>query len=588
MVRRTTLWVVVGLAVAGLLAGCAGGRQRSPRAGPDWSRGVVVGDASINDVVALYPEPDGQRVHLAWGWSADDKGRIRYLQLDGEGTVVEAHDLPLAVRSPRRVHLLPGTEEGLVAFYLSGVGDNRRLYAVRLSRAGEVLGGPVEVSGGELEVDDYAVVSTVAGADVFWCNDTYLTRGLYHRQVDHLGRPLGVSRLMVEGGTSPSAQTGDDGRVHLAWLYEPGALEEHIYYAAFDPATQELGTPVRVGQFTLNPKATLYGPVVALGRGRVYIAWAWQQLAATLGAAAGEGECWYVTFPFGAAGTTDPRHLALPSRSRPEYQPAQGAFAYTQLAAAREGGSALVYMPNPVAGERDEAALGLAFHTATRTGSRVQIGVVYLAGSELKGYQIAGQGGAMVMRPVLAADGQNHLHLAWLEPAGFHHYRVYYASTRQEVRAALGRFGRDDVIDGAYTVAWTLVQSVSMFPVAFVWLAVPLAWVVGYYLVKADADLGQRGPRIALGVAVALYILCKIVLMPGSFVEAAPFVSYLSPAVANIYMGVLPVAILLVASGALWLYLRRGESRTLLVGYVVFGATDALITLLLYAPGMLG
>jgi hypothetical protein len=510
------------------------------------------------------------------------------VQLDGEGTVVRAHSLPLPVKSPHKVTLLPDGQGGLILCYLSGLGEERRLYSAHLDAAGQVLAGPAEVSEGDLSADGYTAAAGASGVEVFWSNEAQPTRGLYHRRLDQAGNPTGASRLLAEGGMKPCAQAAEDGHVHLAWLYEPGAQEEHMYYASFDPATHDLSTPVPVSHFALNPRATLYGPVLSLSRGRVHIAWAWQHLASSLGAAAGEGECWMVSFPFGAAGTTAPQRLSLPAKSSPDYELAQGTFGYTQLARAREGGSALVYMPDPVAGEREEAALGLAFETATRTSSRVQIGVVYLADGAVKGYQIAARGGNVVVRPALAADGQNQLYLAWLEPAGFHRYLVYYASTREATRAALGRFGRDDIIEGAYTLAWTLVQGASMFPIAFVWLAIPMAWVVGYYLVKADADLHQRGPRIALVVALVLYMLCKLALMPGSFLEAAPLLSRLPPQMADLYMGALPVAIAVAGLGALRLYLKRVESSTLLIGYVVFAGTDALLTILLYAPGILG
>jgi len=111
---------------------------------------------------------------------------------------------------------------------------------------------------------------------------------------------------------------------------------------------------------------------------------------------------------------------------------------------------------------------------------------------------------------------------------------------------------------------------------------------MGYYLVKADADLRQRGPQIALVVALALYMLCKLALMPGSFLEAAPLLSRMPLQMANLYMGVLPVAIAVAGLGALRLYMKRAESPTLLIGYIVFGGTDALLTMLLYAPGILG
>lgn len=588
MVKRILLLIAVGLVAPGLLLGCVAGPARSPKVGPDWSRGVNIGECAFNDRVALYVEPGGQRVHLAWGRATGEGDRVRYVQLDHQGAVVQERLLPFAARSPRQVRLLPDGGDGLILCYLGGLGDSRRIFAAHLDSLGGVLAPPVPVSGDERGADEFVAVATATGAEVFWSHDGPAMRGLFHLRLDQAGRLAEPSRLLAEDGISPHAQVGQDGRLHLTWIYEPDYYEENVYYAPFDPAARELGTPVRVGYFALSPKATRFGPVLALSKNRVYIAWAWEHLAAGVASAAGEGECHYASFPFGAAGTTEVQALTLPPLSRPHYQPAHGAFAYTQLARAEGGGSGLVYMPNPAPGQESEAALAVALETATRTGSRVQIGVVYLADGAVKGYQIAGRGGTIVMRPVLAADAQSQLHLAWLEPAGAHRYRVFYATTSQAARTALGRFGRDDVIDGAYAITWGLVQSLSMFPIAFIWLAVPFAWVVGYYLVKVEGDLGRRGPRIALLVSIVLYFFCKFLLMPAGFIGAAPFLDRMSPAVADVYVLALPMAILAVALGVLLLYARRAESRTLLVGYVVFGLTDAGLTLLLYAPGVLG
>lgn len=49
----------------------------------------------------------------------------------------------------------------------------------------------------------------------------------------------------------------------------------------------------------------------------------------------------------------------------------------------------------------------------------------------------------------------------------------------------------------------------------------------------------------------------------------------------------LPLAILGAALGVMGLYLKKAESHSLLAAYLIFGATDAFLTIALYAPGFL-
>ncbi len=586
MVKRTALLALLAVVLVGGLVGCSAGPARSLTPGPDWSRGELLGLCSVNDNVALCPG-DGA-THLAWGRVSPQGDYIEYVLLDGQGKVLSQGPLPFAVRSPHMVRLLPDRQGGLIITYLSGIAEARRLYAAHLDGAGQVLRGPAAVSGEDLAVDEYAAVASDAGVDIFWSNNDRRTRGLYHLELDATAQVAAPSKLVAEGGISPDAQRASDGVVHVTWVFEPGYYEETIRYAQFDSAKRELIAPAQVGAFVLNAKSARYGPALALGRDRVYVVWSWERLASSYTTSAGEAQCRYVSFPFGQASAASEQALALPANARPGYRPAEGAFGYSQLAPVAGEQSPLVYMPGAAPGQRDEAALALAFQTQTRTHSRVEIGVVFLADGAPKGYQEAGKSDRLIIRPVLAVDGQGQLHLAWLQVAGVNRYEVYYASTRPAVRVALDRFGRDDIVAAAYSAAWTLVQGISAFPIAFFWLFLPLIWVMLYYLIKVDGELYRRGSRIALGVAIVLYVFCKFFLMPANYMGAAPFVDRMSAAVADVYMVALPLGILAVAGVMLRVYARRAESSTLLLGYFVFAATDAALTLLLYGPGIIG
>ncbi|MDI7277218.1 MAG: hypothetical protein QME94_14680 [Anaerolineae bacterium] len=624
MRKRTLLLSALGLSLACLVTACAPTPARTQAAGPDWSRGVLLGESSFNEAVGFHAEADGERVHLAWGEVSGAGDRIRYLQLDGEATVVRDIALPLPVRSPHQLRLLPDGQGGLVMCYLSGIAESRRLHSAHLDSDGQVLARAEEISGLSPEVDDYTAVATPSGIEVFWSNEWLRTRGLYHLRMDRSGAPLTPSRLLVPGGYAPHAQLDRDGRLHLTWLQEPGYYEMKVYYATYDIGQSTLGEPALVASFNLRSKATRYGPVLALSEDRVHIFWSWQYMAPGglyfgSDALAGEGELHYVSFPTGAPEQAEGRTLVLRADVRPHYGPAQGIYAYSQLAPTGPGGgqvtvdiappgpwlpmrlvslyrerdekcgigTSLVCMPAPAPGQRDEVALGLVLLTSTRSRTSLQIGVAYLADGEEKGYQLAARGRRALVRPVLAADERGQLHLAWLESAGFNRYQVYYASTRPEVRRALGRPGADDVVTVLQGLGWNLVQAASIMPASILWVFLPLILLLGYSWLRPEARLGRAGPSIALAAAILLHVLGKLFLLPANIIAAAPLVERLPASVVEVYQFALPAAVLFASLGALALYGKRSQNRSLLVAYLVFAGSDVLLTSLLYAPGML-
>ncbi|MGB9593699.1 MAG: hypothetical protein ACPL7R_06150, partial [Anaerolineae bacterium] len=568
----------------------------------------------------------GSAVHLAWGQVSSEGDAIRYVQMDARGNVAHDRALPIAVRSPRQVRLLPDGQGGLLLLWLNGVGEARRVVAAHLDAAGQPVGTAVQVSAPAPEADSFAATATASGVEVFWSYEgASPARGIYHVRLDTAGQPVAPSARIVEGGIGPQAAAGPDGYVHLAWIHEPKPDEEHVYYARFDPAAREIESPREVGKFVGGIKVRGYGPEVALAGNRAYVFWAWERLVSPLyllsAPEAGEGECHYVALPL-TDGSAPPSEqtLNLPIIARPSYVPATGAYAYTALAepapdagqlvrvyapvpgikttmpganmppqyTQRVGANSMaVYMPAPAAGSRDEVAVSVVFLTATKRAQHLVVGVAYLADGTLKGYQIAGRSATEAIRPTLAVDDRGHLHLAWLEPGGVRRYVVYYASTAPETRATLNAFTLRDAGDALMQGLWRIVEAVSLFPMAFLALLAPLLWIVGYMVAKAEANLRFRGPRIALVVAILLYIPAKFFLLPPDLLSFPPFWDRVPPAGANALVIGLPVVILGAALGIMTLYLRKAETRSLLPAYLIFAATDAFLTVALYAPGFL-
>jgi len=199
---------------------------------------------------------------------------------------------------------------------------------------------------------------------------------------------------------------------------------------------------------------------------------------------------------------------------------------------------------------------------------------------------VSGKTRSSSLRPVLLADAQDNLHLAWIDAAGFGLYDVFYASTSTEARAALSRLTVRDVANAFFDVLWGIAQAASFLPIVFAWVFVPLILVALYLFIRVEGDLSRRGPRWMLILSLLLYVATKYLFRP-NWMAALPLPANLASSIANVLMYATPLLISAVAGLLTWLFIRRREYASLFAVFLIFVATDAVMTLLIYVPGIL-
>jgi len=177
-------------------------------------------------------------------------------------------------------------------------------------------------------------------------------------------------------------------------------------------------------------------------------------------------------------------------------------------------------------------------------------------------------------------------HLNWIDTAGFGRYAVYYAATTPEARQNLNRLGADDVMAALFGVAWGLAQAASFFPIALVWFFPPLVVLALYAFIRAEDSLERVGSRVMLAVGGLLYIASKYVFRP-NWLSALPLPRGTPAGLANALLYLAPLLITGIAVVLTWLFVRRRPYVSLLPTFGVFAVSDALLTLLVYVPGIL-
>jgi len=592
---RAGIALLALLAIAGLLSGCTAAAEKTEFAGPDWSRGIIIGASHINNRPAILWDTAQDSALVSWLAHTEQGWRIQVARINAQAEASVA-TLPFPMRAPTRIQMASAGQGALHLFWLDAPGGQRPgLYHARATTDGTPLDEPTRISGDASDVTGYCTFRGADGAlDVLWADVSGGDSQMFHARLADSGEILTAPHALGIAGADPYAAVDNDGTVHLAWHLGQAMAPEKILYATLDLATFQVGEPTVMASFPMGTGLALYPPEIALETGWVYVIWSLEQRGG--GLTPGTAETQYQAFPIGQPRRHSGGPVYLPALAKPEYQATNGAFNYAHLyplmsddgAVVLRNPSDYVYMQFAVPGQRDEAGLLLAVNMAMpRRAGKVQIAFLALDDGRVKGYEVALRTLSGSLRPAAVVDDEGALHLACLGVGGFGTYEVLYASTAPEIRTALNRLTIQDLFGLLLGRTWTTASALSFFPMLVIWLFLPFAWLVGFYLARPDADLTTRTGRVGLGVAIALYLFSKLFMLP-AFLWYAPFLDVVPPRYEWVVLLGFPLLLLGLGLLAMRAYIRRSERKVVLFAFAIFAATDALLSLILYMPNALG
>lgn len=581
-------------------------REKSDKPSPDWSRGLWVGETYLNSPVGMAVAPDGSRVHLAWSARADEARVIHYRQLDQAATTLVDVDLTLQPGAYRPQLALDG-EGGLHLLWLAPLRGVRALYHGRLQEDGQMGGQMTLLSAPNDQVESFHVLTNPPrGLEVFWVVEG---KGGYHLGLSPDGTPLDETTLLCPEATSLHAQRDLKETVHLIW--DTGKVSFHdIYYATFDPTTKTLGPATRVTHFSEATGDILRGPFLGLDLTHGYVLWSIEHR----GQASGSAEAWYAPFPLEAPATVLPQEFLLPVTAdgayetvttapfedfgllRPPSQLPRAVGAQPQWAwrsfipvpvSGTPGWSDWVESPVPLPGQQTALIATATLRVQQRMDRKVQPVELLINPEGPKGYALAGRTDAVSLQPRMLMDHQGNSHLTWLDTAGFGRFRIYYATTAPTARAILDTTTPADVVTYSLELAWSVLSSLAFTPIVIVWALPSLLWLGIFYLATAEDNLNVPKTKVAFVVAIALYGLGKFACVPG-YLLYVPFYDRIPLEWTGVWVTAVPLAILGTAIAGALLFLRRRDSASLFVGTVATILIDAILTFVIYTPGVLG
>jgi hypothetical protein len=124
--------------------------------------------------------------------------------------------------------------------------------------------------------------------------------------------------------------------------------------------------------------------------------------------------------------------------------------------------------------------------------------------------------------------------------------------------------------------------------VLIIWTFLPTLWLLLFYLFTDESGLKTRRAWLALGLAIFLLLLSKIIAFP-TLLNYIPFLHLLPPRIAPpLTRWIIPSLITTISVGIMFGYLKWGKSESLFSAYFVFALADGLLSLLLYIPTLVG
>ncbi|NLG26558.1 MAG: cbb3-type cytochrome c oxidase subunit I [Chloroflexi bacterium] len=585
IVKRTrpALVALTALLALVLLTGCSAAVRRSDRPSDDWSRGVRLGQASLNVQMGLATEASGEHSYLVWIAREQDGNVLRFARVDRAGKVLVEKQLDVAPTVIGRAELAIDALGQLHLFWTARSEHVYQIWYALVDDQGNLVTPPAALPLGEAAALDVAISPDAQGAcDLFWLADEASGK-LRHVKVGADGGLLEPDTALRDSVTEANVRRDRNGVLRVAWMEEPTPGEIKAYYATYDAGARTLLGATELGRVSGATGLVQRGPELGLAGDYAYVLWSVERRGG--GLTQSSSETFYSAFPIDQpelAGKV--RQVLITVESRPAYQTAQALGQTRQLAppATFVFGGRSIYMPATPQQHRDELVTSLAVNVQGRTRDTVQVMTLFWAQGELRGYQLAGKTATASLESAIAVDAANNVHLAWIDTGGFGRYDLYYAGTAPEARANLNRVSLGDVLGVVMNLGWALTGSLAFFPVAFMWITIPLAVVAIYLVISAEGDLMRRGPRIMLAVGALIYLLLKyasesswlvLLQLPG----LPEWLSAVLVAIAPLLVGGL-------AALVTWLVMRRREYLTLFRVFVTWTALDALITFLLYVP----
>lgn len=482
--KKLVRWGIVGavlLSLAPLVAWVSAQTPMIPQASETWSRGQVIGRTRVKRRAALQAAPDGG-VFLMW---RNLEAQLELARIGADGEVLLNRVLSVGVDEARDPQLHVGTDGQLSLLWREGEHRRSTVRFALLEPDGTPVDQPQVLSDPASPILDppRLVCETDDRCHAIWADEA----GIQWAALSARGMLLKAPTLLAPEGRFPAVRAYGQGRLHLTWGSQQRTNVWVIHHVALDPVTGALGHPEELAQVFLRHGQRLGELAIGLTLDTGYVLWGIQDYAST--SSFSEYACFPLESEFSQQGQVERLALGLRRGRNPA--------GMTSLMEPQTG--LLVALSESVP---DSAGVPRSQIAVIGLGQRAREDVV-TASSQAS------------LEPALAVDSHSHLHLAWLESAGFRQYQVVYASTAPPVIENYNALTLLDVVDGTFSGVFGLSTLVVTLVVTLMkWVSIPFLGLLGYHLVTSEETLDTVRSRVAVVTVLVVQVALTFVLPP--------------------------------------------------------------------------
>jgi hypothetical protein len=370
-----------------------------------WGKIQTIGQASYAPAPNIVV--DNGDVVVSWV-GEDDERVFQALRRWRNGQLDEIAIPVLDSFAPFEQHIFPADQDGLHLLWLDRDFDSERiqLFSAYLDNTLTTIIAPDSIS--DQQVTHYTAINGIEDALwVVWSGDLLAELSLHVIRIDGLGRPMFPERLTLDGDYPVFAKTLGN-QVYLFWISQ---VNQRVMRAEFmDGELQNTRAISRLPDRASSDRLAEFS--VMFDRTHQYLFW-------NITREDGHAETYISTSPIHSDDVSTPQVFTI---SVDNNHTIQTGFNSGIVSTAVSAGSTVLSWARPL----NEASDILPI--TVQNGN--SIGVVYMQGGAIIGYQSLSETGRLLASPQITTDRDRHLYVTWSQPTPYGVADLNFTTTR--------------------------------------------------------------------------------------------------------------------------------------------------------------
>jgi hypothetical protein len=370
-----------------------------------WGEIQTLGQASY----APAPNMVVDNGDVLMSWVGEDEERVfQALKRWRNGQLDETVIPVLDSLSPFEQRIFPADQGGFHLLWMDTDFDTEQiqLFSAYLDNTLTTIIAPDSIS--DQQVTHYTAINDVNGALwVVWSGGLLAEPSLQLVRIDGLGRPLFPERLTLDGDYPVFAKTLDN-QIYLFWT---SRVNQRLMRAGFiDGDLRNIRAVSRLPDRALSDRLAEFS--VMFDRTHQYLFW-------NITRDDGRAETYISTSPINSDDVSIPQPLTI---SVDNSRTIQTGFNSGIVSTAVSAGSTVLSWARPLNESADILPIAVQ--------NDESIGVVYMQGGAIIGYQSLTETGRLLGSPQITTDRDRHLYVTWSEPTSYGVADLNFTTTR--------------------------------------------------------------------------------------------------------------------------------------------------------------